>query len=136
LIEPDVEAILVRHGVDKAVAARDVLGQIATIHSWLKARWPNATMSVEIPITHRLPTYQISSGRIDLLLETDRGWVLIDHKSGGQNSSQWESLAADYAGQLVAYSTAIETCTGKPVTESWLLLPVSGAAIRVAGQIL
>jgi ATP-dependent exoDNAse (exonuclease V) beta subunit len=134
LVERDVYAILVRHGIDKAVAAQDVLGQIAAVYSWLKARWPNAKMSVEIPITHNLPTKQISSGRIDLLLETDRGWVLIDHKAGGQNSSQWESLAADYGGQLVAYSTAIETCTGKPVTESWLLLPVSSAAIRVVAQ--
>jgi hypothetical protein len=40
------------------------------------------------------------------------------------------------SGQLVAYSTAIETRTGKPVTESWLLLPVSGAGIRIVAHAL
>jgi ATP-dependent helicase/nuclease subunit A len=71
------------------------------------------------------------SGRIDLLLKTQSGWILIDYKSGAQNSSQWNILAATYGGQLAAYSAAIEAATSLPVLETWLVLPVAGAALKV-----
>jgi ATP-dependent exoDNAse (exonuclease V) beta subunit len=86
---------------------------------------------VEIPVTHVLSTGQILSGRIDLLVETDLGCILIDHKASGHNTTQWDALAASYGGQLAAYRTAVETATGKPVIESWLLLPVAGGAVRI-----
>jgi ATP-dependent exoDNAse (exonuclease V) beta subunit len=97
----------------------------------LEKRWPGATVSVEVPITQSLANGQILSGRIDLLVESESGWILIDHKAGGQNSSQWQKLAAGYGGQLAAYGAAIEASTRRPVSESWLLLPMSGFALRV-----
>jgi ATP-dependent exoDNAse (exonuclease V) beta subunit len=86
---------------------------------------------VEVPITQLLAGSQLMNGRIDLLLKTDQGWILLDHKSGSQNSSQWATLAAGHGGQLAAYSAAIEKVTGIPVQETWLVLPVAGAALKV-----
>jgi ATP-dependent helicase/nuclease subunit A len=71
------------------------------------------------------------NGRIDLLLETVQGWILLDHKSGSQNSTQWANLAASHGGQLAAYSAAIEKVTGVPVLETWLVMPVAGTALKV-----
>jgi ATP-dependent exoDNAse (exonuclease V) beta subunit len=127
----DVTAILARHGIDKAVAPHDVLTQLATVREWLGKRWPGAKVYVEVPITQSLTNGQILSGRIDLLVESESGWILIDHKAGKQNSSQWQKLAAEYGGQLAAYGAAIEASTRRPVSESWLLLPISGFALKV-----
>jgi ATP-dependent exoDNAse (exonuclease V) beta subunit len=70
-------------------------------------------------------------GRTDLVLRTESGWILIDHKSTPQGSGQWEALANDHAGQLAGYREVLEAASGLPVEEIWLLLPVAGAALRV-----
>ena len=97
----------------------------------LHTRWPKAKLVVEVPITQSLAGGQLMNGRIDLLLKTDQGYILFDHKSGSQNSTQRAKLAADYGGQLAAYSDAIEQVTGIPVLETWLVMPVAGAALKV-----
>lgn len=127
----DVKAILARTGVADTLSADALLSQFVSVRQWLKERWPDARFLVEIPITQLLGNGQVMNGRIDLLLKTDNGWILIDYKSGAQNSSQWEILAATYGAQLAAYSAAIEAATGFAVEETWLVLPVAGAALKV-----
>jgi ATP-dependent exoDNAse (exonuclease V) beta subunit len=127
----DVARILEYMGVPNAVSPADLLNQLDSVRRWLDARWPMAKATVEVPITRILENGQVLSGRIDLLLRTNDGWILLDHKSGAQNSSQWDNLAANYGGQLATYSEAIEAVTGVTVRETWLVLPVTGAALRV-----
>ncbi len=127
----DVSAILGRMGVCGSVAPEALLGQLNAVRGWLDQRWPSAKPLVEVPITLVLDNGQRVNGRIDLLLQTSAGWVLLDYKSGSQGSAQWEQLAKSYGGQLAAYSEAIASVTGTPVVETWLVLPVAGSAIRV-----
>jgi ATP-dependent exoDNAse (exonuclease V) beta subunit len=129
--EDDIDAVLRRNGIEGVVSAAAVLRQLGAVRSWLAARWPDAESIVEIPIAQVLDNGQIINGRIDLLLKTKAGWILIDHKSGAQNSTQWDKLAAGYGGQLAAYGGAIKAATGVSVVESWLVLPVAGVALRV-----
>ena len=70
-------------------------------------------------------------GRIDLLLETAQGWILLDHKSNPQSADHWQSIAVNYSGQMHAYAKAIEKTTGKMVLESWLYFPVSAGAVQL-----
>lgn len=131
LSESEVNAILVRHKVDQDVSTAEVRRQLIAVREWLGRRWHNARLHVELPVTQILSTGQILSGRIDLLVETELGWILIDHKATGHSSHQWDALAASYGGQLAAYRAAIETATRKPVIECWLLFPVAGSAVRI-----
>jgi ATP-dependent exoDNAse (exonuclease V) beta subunit len=71
--------------VEGSLAA--LLGQLAAVRQWLHTRWPKAELVVEVPITQSLAGGQLMNGRIDLLLKTDQGWILFDHKSGSQNST-------------------------------------------------
>ena len=103
----------------------------AAFRDWLRARWPDATLWVEVPITKVLANGQRIAGRIDLLLRTTDGWVLFDHKSTSQSPQQAAALASEYGGQLQAYRDAVESVTHLPVRETWLVLPVTGACIRV-----
>ncbi|NNM62289.1 MAG: hypothetical protein HKM03_08980 [Steroidobacteraceae bacterium] len=70
-------------------------------------------------------------GRMDLLLQTAEGWVLFDHKASAAGSAQWGALATSYGGQLAAYGEAIAHVTGRPVKETWLVLPTAGVGLRV-----
>jgi ATP-dependent helicase/nuclease subunit A len=129
--ETDVKGILDRMDVPNCLSPAAMLGQLSAVRQWLTTRWPKAPVVVEVPFTQTLAGGQLMNGRIDLLLKTDQGWILFDHKSGSQNSTQWAKLAASYGGQLAAYSDAIEQVTGIAVLETWLLMPVAGAALKV-----
>jgi ATP-dependent exoDNAse (exonuclease V) beta subunit len=77
-----------------------------------------------------MPNGQILNGRIDLLLETEQGYVLIDHKSSPLGEQQWDEIVGSYQGQLAAYASAIEAATGSKVLEQWLWLPVAGGMVQ------
>lgn len=106
--------------------------QIGVFEAWIEQRWPNCKALAEVPVTAVMPNGQLLNGRIDLLLKTDAGYVLIDHKSSPHEASQWNELVCTYRGQLAAYAMGIETATGRKVLEQWLLLPVAGGMVRVA----
>jgi ATP-dependent helicase/nuclease subunit A len=127
----EVGAILGRFGMAEVVEARAVQGQIRAIRAWIKGRWAEGVPWVEVPVMQVLPNGQRIAGQIDLLLRLPRGWILLDHKSTPQGQDQWAELAAKHGGQLAAYRETVEAVTGVPVSESWLVLPVAGAAARV-----
>jgi ATP-dependent helicase/nuclease subunit A len=129
--QAEVSAILEGHGVGDVITAQSVMGQITALDNWMDQRWPQARRHAEIPVEVVLHNGQVMQGRIDLLLETPVGWILLDHKSNPNGPEKWEGIANDYSGQLAAYGNAVEQATGKPVLESWLFFPVSGGGVRV-----
>jgi len=131
----EINDILVGFGVGDKVSPQAVFGQIEALRQWVTERWPEARAFTEIPVESVLETGQIMQGRIDFLLETTQGWVLIDHKSNPQGIEKWEAVAQEYAGQLDAYKGAIEKATGKPVVENWLFFPVSAGAVKVESNV-
>lgn len=134
LAAAEVAHILERMDMSAAVAPTDVVQQLAALRRWLRERWPGAQRLVEVPVTQVLPNGQQLAGRIDLLLRTEAGWILVDHKSSPQGSGQWEELAKKHGGQLAAYAAAVEAVTGRQVLESWLVLAVSGIGLKVAPE--
>jgi ATP-dependent helicase/nuclease subunit A len=127
----DFSEILERMGVRKIIAGEVLHRQVGTLFEWLRARWPGAIAHVEVPIESVLPTGQTLKGQIDLLLELPDRWVLVDHKSTRAKGGDWSSVASEYAGQLQAYSEAVQKATSKPVSEHWLYSPLAGQAVRV-----
>ena len=101
------------------------------IDNWMTQRWPNARRHAEIPVEAMMENGQVMQGRIDLLLETPSGWILLDHKSNPQGAEKWPEIVHDHSGQLRAYGNALAQVTGKPILESWLFFPVSAGAVRI-----
>lgn len=131
ITKDDVERLLQSHGQGGKISADALLQQIEAFRNWLNTIWPEHAAFPEFPVQSVLPNGQVMNGRIDLLLDTPSGWVLIDHKSNPQGASVWDDLAQKYAGQLNAYAGAITRATGRPVIERWLFLPVSGYCLKV-----
>lgn len=131
LVADEYEAILQGFGVEGCVSVAKLEHQTLALHQWINTRWPGAKAIAEIPIEARFPNGQLLNGRIDLLLETDQGLILIDHKSSLTASDQWDKQAVKYSGQIKAYKEALEAVSSKPVTECWLYFPVAAGAIRL-----
>jgi len=131
LREDEVAEILGNFDVRTFISAAGVAKQISALCAWLHTKWPGHQPLAEVPVKAVLGNGQVLQGRIDLLLDTPAGYILIDHKSSPMGFDQWEKLAESYAGQLDAYAGAIDLCGEKRVVEKWLFLPVAGGALRV-----
>ena len=127
----DVQAILAGYRLTAHVSAVALTSQVEAVTEWIRLRWPTAKPMPEWPVESVMPSGQVINGRIDLLLDMGDHWILIDHKSNPGAKTGWPELANTHGGQLLAYKSAIETASGKPVTETWLVLPVSAGAIRI-----
>jgi ATP-dependent exoDNAse (exonuclease V) beta subunit len=86
----------------------------------------------EYPIHYTTPEGQLISGWIDLLVETDEGFVLVDHKASPRAKSDWEKIALGYSGQLEAYGSGITQVKDKPVIGRWIHFAVTGGLVEVS----
>jgi ATP-dependent helicase/nuclease subunit A len=130
--DADVQRILSAWGVTHAVSRAAVVAQLQAFFGWLQRRWPGGTARVEVPVEANRANGTRLRGRIDLLIDTPDGWVLVDHKANPGGTSRDEEIVQAHGSQLSAYAEAIEKCTGKWVKEQWLYLPVAGRAVRLA----
>ena len=69
-------------------------------------------------------------GWIDLLLDTENGWIVIDHKSSLRPRSEWADEALKYSGQLAAYASALRGA-GLECAGCWVHFPVAGGLVEV-----
>jgi ATP-dependent helicase/nuclease subunit A len=84
----------------------------------------------EWPVHLRVGDQKLS-GWIDLLIETKRGYVIVDHKSFPGRMDQWPEKAQQYAPQLLAYRKAMEEATGRPVIETSIHMPIVGIMLKL-----
>ena len=131
LSEKEVQKILSGFGVLEQLSPSNVLQQVRALHDWIASRWPDAKAHAEIPVQSVLSNGQILNGRIDLLLDTADGWILIDHKSSQLRPEHWDQLADEHAAQMAAYAGAVYKASGRRVIENWLFLPVVAGAMRI-----
>jgi ATP-dependent exoDNAse (exonuclease V) beta subunit len=123
--------ILLRYGVAGALAPEAVVVAADNLEVWIKAKWPGAPRHREWPVMMRLEDGSTLKGTADLVLETDGGYVIIDHKTFPGSCEQAVVRAGEYAGQLQAYADAVSAATGKPVLSMYIHLPVGGMIIPV-----
>jgi ATP-dependent exoDNAse (exonuclease V) beta subunit len=129
--EEDIASILSGFSVAEYLSPSAVLRQIETFHEWVQTRWPGARLYPEIAVQSVIESGQVLNGRVDLLVETAAGWILIDHKSSQLVPDHWGQLAEAYGAQISAYSDAVERATGKKVTDRWIFLPVAGGGVSI-----
>jgi len=123
--------VLSRWGLPGVIEPDALLASSDSLSAWIERNWPGATWNREWPVMMRRDDGTVVSGIADLVLETEDGFVVIDHKTFPGNREQAVERASGHAGQLAAYSTAIVLATGRTVTDMFIHLPVSGLVIPV-----
>jgi len=104
--EERIAHILANWGVASNVDAASVALGARQFREWCIHRWEPIGYFVEYPVEVRLDNGQRMKGRIDLLLETKEGWVILDHKN--TRSEDHEAIKR-YVGQLSSYQSALRT---------------------------
>ena len=138
LIDPEhagrsevIEGVLRRHGLTNSLQSDEVAAYTAGFRSRLVEEFNPSNMLAEWPISLLLDNGQRMQGWIDLLLETEDGYIIIDHKSFPGGSSKWSQKALSYSGQLEAYRQAVKKATQRPVINQWVHFSVGGGLVEV-----
>ncbi|HEX5421558.1 MAG TPA: UvrD-helicase domain-containing protein, partial [Gammaproteobacteria bacterium] len=114
--------------VAPAAASRIARGFVA----WATAAFEPLAWHVEHPLLHVLETGQVVHGYIDLLLETQDGFIIVDHKATPRPRTEWRDIAEQYSGQLGMYKAAVESITRRPVLGTWIHFASGGGAVEVS----
>jgi ATP-dependent exoDNAse (exonuclease V) beta subunit len=101
-----------------AVAA--IAEAVAEFETWSRDRFEPSSIARELPFSAMRGDGAVVSGVIDLLVETDDGYWIIDHKSDVVEDPR--ASFASYWPQLAAYVDAVSKVNGGP--------PVLGAGIN------
>jgi ATP-dependent exoDNAse (exonuclease V) beta subunit len=123
------EAMLKRWSAPQ-LAPADLVASSDRLHAFVSGRFGNARSLCEWPV-HAVEGTQIIVGRIDLLIDSPHGFVVIDHKSfPGTIEVEGERLHA-FAGQAGLYARALERVTGRACREYWLHQPIAALMTKM-----
>jgi ATP-dependent exoDNAse (exonuclease V) beta subunit len=122
---------LKRWGVERNLNPPDLLQADERLDNFIQNRWPRAVYHREIPVAYQTNAGTIVSGFIDLLLETEEGYIVIDHKTFPGSVVDAKEKAVGFAGQLGMYCDALMHTGGKKVLATYIHLPVIGLMVEV-----
>jgi ATP-dependent exoDNAse (exonuclease V) beta subunit len=125
-------ALLDGYEVSAFLDAEAALAASDRFRAWIAKTFAPKQILSEHPITHVLADGRVVRGWIDVLLETDAGWVVIDHKSSPRPRTEWGAEVLAYSGQLAVYREALAAC-GRPVASCWIHFAVGGGVVAVDG---
>jgi ATP-dependent helicase/nuclease subunit A len=115
--------------VAEALLPQELVQAGARFEAWVQQRWPGARWHTEVALRAPAPDGAQWVGTADLLLQLPDGRVVVvDHKGTPLPESRWGEKAAGYAGQLHAYTLALEA-QGIQVAERWVHLPTQGKVV-------
>jgi hypothetical protein len=129
-----VSRLLADHGVAGAVAPESLLGASDALVGYLEARFPGARWRREWPIRARIDDgghQRLLRGEVDLFLEAEDGFVLIDHKSFPGGEAVRDVRVMEYAAQLAWYARALGSALAKPLSAAFIHLPIRGEIVEV-----
>ena len=123
-----IKRILAAYNLDESIKAQDVALMLDRFAALLDKLFQPQTILVETPFLSLNSHGQRTSGYIDLLLETSKGAVIIDHKSFLGKRADWSDKALSYSGQLAAYRNARHTSA---IDSTWIHFAAGGGLAQV-----
>ena len=123
-----IKRILGAYDLDHSIKADDVAVMLDRFAAQLDKLFQPKTLLVETPFLSVNSHGQRTSGYIDLLLETGKGAVIIDHKSFLGKRADWSDKALSYSGQLATYRNARHT---PAIDSTWIHFAAGGGLVQV-----
>lgn len=127
----NAERVLLDHAMEKTISVEMASLSAKRLIDAINQHFNPTAIYTEYPIHYSNDSGQIISGWIDLLVETEEGFIVIDHKASPRARSDWDDIAVSYSGQLAAYAAGLARATGKPVKAKWIHFAVTGGLVEV-----
>lgn len=124
------EDILRGHGLENAIKPDDALYMADVFRTRIGTLFNIRRLLVETPFFGTNALGQRITGIIDLAIETDQGWIVIDHKSYPGKRTDWEARALSFSGQLSLYAVALAEAKGAAI-RTWIHFAVGGGLVEV-----
>ncbi len=102
-----IEGVLHRYAQAGALSVDELLASGMRFLDWVRSEFEPLRILVEWPVSAVVDNVQRMEGWIDVLIETEAGWVIVDHKAYPGPRAQWRRVALGYGGQLEAYRCAV-----------------------------
>jgi ATP-dependent helicase/nuclease subunit A len=112
------------------ITNEDLIVMADRLHAFLKSTFGDVSFYAECPVIGRLENQRLR-GVIDLLVETNTHFHIIDHKTFPGALEQWTSKAISYRPQLLAYKHALSQLNGKPVGRLLVHMPMVGKIVEL-----
>ncbi len=113
-----------------AVQAKSFVETADRLHVFLEESYPGHRAYREYSVRGRVGLQRIS-GRIDLLVETEDGYVIVDHKSFPGRYERWAGKAWAYRPQLQAYGNLVTNATSREILTLLVHMPIVGKIVDV-----
>jgi ATP-dependent exoDNAse (exonuclease V) beta subunit len=124
-----IRRILQAYDLSQNISTQDTANVLNRFTTRLNGLFQPKSILVETPFLTTNNNGQQISGFIDLLVATDKGFVIIDHKSFLGRSADWPAKALSYSGQLAAYCGARRNL---PIASTWIHFAAAGGLMQVA----
>ena len=133
--QPDIDEnrvsdILKRHHLENVLNTAEVIRSAKNLRDWLINKFNASKLQSEVPIMYKNKLGQLVNGSIDLLVNTNDGVLIIDHKTFPGSQEQAKEKAVSYSGQLAAYREGLEAC-GLNVTGTLIYFPTIGQLVGI-----
>ena len=123
--------ILNQHKMSEIISTDDSIASAKRLENFLSERYDIQSISCEHPITYKNEVGQVISGWIDMLVETESRFIIIDHKASPRQKSEWENIALSYSGQLQAYGQGLHEYDPKKQIETWIHFAMTGGILNI-----
>ncbi len=110
--------------------AEHLVGIADRFHAFLEERFSGGKILKEWPLHADFGT-QVVAGRLDLLIEIDGGYCVIDHKSFPGNMETDPARLASFGEQVALYGKGLQHLSENCRIEYWAHQPISGFMSRV-----
>ena len=131
--EATAAGILKGFNLQSVVEVSDVLAMVDRFKKWAAERFRPRSVLAEVPFEYVNEAGQRVAGFIDLLLETEAGWIVVDHKTFPGPRKEWAAKALSYSGQLNCYRQALAEnrrhCLGL-----WIHFAVGGGLVEIGEE--
>ena len=124
-----IERIIADYGMQGSITAQVATESANRLIRAIEENFKPISYATEYPVQYENEQGQLLTGWIDLLVETEAGYVIIDHKASPQARSEWGEIVVGYSGQLDAYAKAVKQATGVSVASSWIHFGITGGLV-------
>jgi ATP-dependent helicase/nuclease subunit A len=125
-----VRRVLQAFGLASAIQENDVVRMADAFRARINDLFHPIAVLAETPFEITNAAGQRCRGFIDLMLETEKGWIVVDHKSFRGGTREWTPKALSYSGQLSIYSQALRN-TGREFAGAWIHFACGGGMVEL-----